>query len=99
MIYKSLLSCQPQCVKLKTNIKTSFVEKSLIWYYLNFSMYFKIILYSVYQKFQLKIMSKSRKNLSSFFHQIEFIVFKKEWLKKDLLNCSTTSFFFQIYTT
>ena len=27
-------------------------------------------------------MSETRKNLSSFFHQIKFIVFKKLWLKK-----------------
>ena len=30
----------------------------------------------------MKIVSEPRKNLSSFFHQIKFIVFKKVWLKK-----------------
>ena len=42
---------------------------------------------------QLKILSETRKNLSSFFHQIKFIVFKKVWLRKVLLSYSAASFF------
>ena len=36
----------------------------------------------------MKIVSEPRKNLSSFFHQIKFIVFKIVWIKKGLLNYS-----------
>ena len=41
-----------------------------------------------------KIVTEPRKNLSSFFHQIKFIVSKKVWLKNRLLRYSATSFFF-----
>ena len=47
-----------------------------------------------------KIVTEPRKNLSSFFHQIKFIVSKKVWLKEGLLSYSATSFFFtDIYHT
>ena len=38
-------------------------------------------------------MNEPRKNLSSFFHQIKFIVFKIVWIKKGLLNYSPTLLF------
>ena len=46
---------------------------------------------------QLKNVSEPRKNLSSFFHQIKFIVLKRVQLQKSLLCYSATSFFPQIY--
>ena len=42
-------------------------------------------------------MSEPRKNLSSCFHQIKFIVLKRLRFKKGLLSCSATSFFFTSY--
>ena len=38
-----------------------------------------------------------KKNLTSYFHQIKFIVFKKVRLKKSLLSCSATSVFTNKY--
>ena len=38
------------------------------------------------------------KDLSLFFDQIKFIVFKEVWFKNILLSFSATSFFLQIYT-
>ena len=46
----------------------------------------------------MKTVSEPRKNLSSFFPQIKFIVFKRERLKNGLLSYSATFFFPQIYT-
>ena len=38
-------------------------------------------------------MSDSKKNLSSFFHKMKFIVFKRVRLKNALVSYSVTSFF------
>ena len=68
-----------------TKMAKVFSNKNSIYY---------IIRQQWFNKISSEKLSEPRKNLSSFFHQIKFIVSKNVWLKKGLLSYSATSFFF-----
>ena len=135
MIYKSLVSCQLECMKLKPHMKTlSFLISSKVFnlillelqsillnfFILNLSKMAKVfsnknfIYYIIRQQWFNKISSEKlsdfnwrfwvnqERALSSFFHQIKFIVFKKVWLEKGLLSHMPHHIFFHryiLYTT